>query len=123
MDLNLVVIAGRLAANPEVRVSNGGVAVMRLLVTTKTDEPRRRIDVVPVTWWDVTEEQVEALDLHQGERVWVAGTIQRRFWSSDEGRRSRMEVVARDVQKGVNERGLGVDDLVSMAPADTLEEV
>jgi single-stranded DNA-binding protein len=123
MDLNLVVIAGRLAADPEVKRFDGGSQLMRLLVTTKTDEPRRRIDVVPVTWWDVTEEQIEALDLRQGERVWVAGTIQRRFWSSDEGRRSRIEVVARDVQKGVNERGLGVDDLVSMAPADTLEEV
>jgi single-stranded DNA-binding protein len=104
MDLNLVVIAGRLAADPEVKVSNGGVAVMRLLVTTRTEEPRRRIDVVPVTWWDVTEEQIESLNLHRGERVWVAGTVQRRFWSSGEGHRSRMEVVARYVQRGVKEQ-------------------
>jgi hypothetical protein len=29
--------------------------------------------------------------------VWVAGAVQRRFWSGDDGRRSRIEVVAEQV--------------------------
>ena len=29
--------------------------------------------------------------------VWVAGAVQRRFWSGDDGRRSRLEVVAEQV--------------------------
>jgi single-stranded DNA-binding protein len=57
-----------------------------------------------VTWWDITEEQVESLNLHRGDRVWVAGTVQRRFWIDDDRRRSRVEVVAHDVQKGVKEQ-------------------
>jgi single-stranded DNA-binding protein len=104
MDLNLIVIAGRLATDPEVKRFDSGSQLMRLLVTTRTKEPRRRVDVVPVNWWDVTDEQVESLGLHAGDRVWIAGSIQRRFWStSDESRHSRMEVVAHHVQKGVKE--------------------
>jgi single-stranded DNA-binding protein len=112
MDLNLVVIAGRLAADPEVKRFDSGSQLMRLLVTTRINEPHRRIDVVPVTWWDVTDEQIKTLDLHRGERVWVAGSIQRRFWSDDDGRRSSMQVIAREVQKGVNERGLELDEVL-----------
>ena len=32
-----------------------------------------------------------------GRTVWVAGAVQRRFWSGPEGRRSRLEVVAEQV--------------------------
>ena len=121
MDLNLAVIAGRLAGEPEIKRFDTGTCLMRLLVTTRTEEPKRRIDVVPVTWWDVTDEQIAELDLHRGDRVWVAGSVQRRFWTDDNSRRSRIEVVAHHVQKNVNEHGL--EELVSMPQADTLEEV
>lgn len=97
MDLNLVVIAGRLAAAPEIRVFEGGNTLVRYLVTTRTDEPRRRIDVVPVVHWDADEASTL---LERGDRIWIAGSIQRRFWSDDHSRRSRIEVVAHHVQSG-----------------------
>jgi single-strand DNA-binding protein len=97
MDLNLVVLAGRLAAPPELRVFASGSRLIRYLVTVRTKEPRRRVDVVPVTLWDPSDEQAGA-DVAPGRRVWVAGTVQRRFWEGPEGRRSRLEVVADQVQ-------------------------
>jgi len=96
MDLNIVVISGRLAAAPEIRIFDGGATVVRLLVAAHTDTPRRRIDVVPVVLWDADE---KATELERGDRVWVAGSVQRRFWSDDRNRRSRIEVVARHVEK------------------------
>lgn len=30
--------------------------------------------------------------------VWIAGSVQRRFWAAAEGRRSRLEVVAQSVE-------------------------
>jgi single-stranded DNA-binding protein len=98
MDLNLVVIAGRLAAAPEVRVFEGGSTLVRYLVTTRTEEPRRRIDVVPAVLWDANE---DATRFERGDRIWIAGSIQRRFWSDDHSRRSRIEVVAHHVQGAV----------------------
>jgi single-strand DNA-binding protein len=97
MDLNLVVLAGRLAAPPELRVFSGGSRLLRYLVTIRRDEPRRRVDVVPVTLWDPNDDQVTRLP-GKGDRVWVAGSVQRRFWESPEGRRSRLEVIADQVQ-------------------------
>jgi single-stranded DNA-binding protein len=98
MDLNLVVIAGRLAAAPEIRVFDGGATLVRYLVTTRTEEPRGRIDVVPAVLWDADE---DAIQFERGDRIWIAGSVQRRFWSDDHSRRSRIEVVAHHVQGGV----------------------
>lgn len=108
MDLNLVVIAGRLAAAPEIRVFEGGATLVRYLVTTRTEEPRRRIDVVPAVFWDANE---AATLFERGDRIWIAGSIQRRFWSDDHSRRSRIEVVAHHVQDGV-EAFLGETDSI-----------
>jgi single-stranded DNA-binding protein len=96
MDFNIVVISGRLAAEPEIRIFDGGATVVRFLVAAHTDTPRRRIDVVPVVLWDAGE---NATEFERGDRVWVAGSVQRRFWSDDRNRRSRIEVVAHHVQK------------------------
>ena len=52
MDLNLVVLAGRLAAPPELRAFESGATLIRYLVTVRSEEPRRRVDVVPVTLWN-----------------------------------------------------------------------
>lgn len=96
MDLNLVVLAGRLAAPPELRTFDSGSRLVRYLVTVRADAPRRRVDVLPVTLWDPPAELVEATP-EAGRRVWVAGAAQRRFWQGPEGRRSRIEIVAEQV--------------------------
>jgi single-strand DNA-binding protein len=96
VDLNLVVLAGRLAAPPEFRQFDSGAQLVRYLVTVRTEEPRRRVDVLPVTLWDPPTSLVDA-DPAPGRRVWVVGTIQRRFWSGEDGRRSRLEMIAEQV--------------------------
>ena len=96
MDLNLVVVSGRLAAPPEIRQFESGSRLARYLITVRTEEPRHRVDVVPVTLWDPPEALLDA-DPAPGERVWAAGSVQRRFWSAEEGRRSRLEIVAEQV--------------------------
>lgn len=96
MDLNLVVIAGRVAAPPEVRAFDSGLRLIRYLVTVRSDQPRRRVDVLPVTVWEPSDVLL-AEAVEPGRRLWIAGTVQRRFWSAAEGRRSRLEIVADQV--------------------------
>jgi single-stranded DNA-binding protein len=96
MDLNLVVLCGRLAVDPELKELGSGTRLIRFLVTVRSDEPKRRVDVVPVTLWDPADDLVDDLP-EKGRRVWVCGAVQRRFWESSEGRRSRLEVVAEQV--------------------------
>lgn len=96
MDLNLIVLCGRLAVDPEIRELESGSRLARLLVTVHSDVPRRRVDVVPVTWWDPDQEVLDDPPV-KGRRVWICGSVQRRFWEAAEGRRSRLEVVAEQV--------------------------
>ena len=97
MDCNLVVLSGKIAADPELRVFETGSRLIRYLVTVRSEEPRRRVDVVPVTLWDPPDEMANQLPA-PGRHVWVTGMVQRRFWEADEGRRSRLEVVAHQVE-------------------------
>lgn len=96
MDLNLIVLAGTIAAEPELRTFDSGSTLLRGLVTVRSSEPRRRLDVIPFSLWN-PDEDVTKHTIHVGTPVWIRGAIQRRFWSDDDGRRSRLEVVAHEV--------------------------
>lgn len=96
MDINLVVMTGSLAAVPELREFDSGARLLRLLVTVRATEPRKRVDVIPVTLWDPPPDLL-AEKLERGRRVWVCGGAQRRFWEAKEGRRNRVEIVAEHV--------------------------
>jgi single-strand DNA-binding protein len=96
IDINLVQIVGRIATEPELRVFDSGTRLIRYLITTRQSDPTRRVDVVPVTYWDPSDELVEAMG-NRGDRISVTGSIQRRFWQSPDGRQSRLEVVADSV--------------------------
>ena len=76
MDLNLVVLCGRLASPGELREFESGTCLLRLLITVRTEEPSRRVDVVPVTLWGPDEDLVEAVR-ESGIRIWVAGKVGR----------------------------------------------
>ncbi len=110
MDLNLVVLQGRLAAVPEHRTFESGSHLLRMLVTTRTEHPRRRLDVVPVTLWDPPPELCR---LRAETPLWVVGAVQRRYWEGVEGRRSRLEVVAEHVML---EDDTGDDPVGSLGP-------
>ena len=96
MDTNTVVLEGRLAAPPELRSFDSGARLLRFLLTVRTEEPRRRVDVLPITLWDPPTELLDH-DLHPGRRISMTGSVQRRFWEDADGRRSRLEVVAAEV--------------------------
>ena len=93
MDCNVVVLAGRLAAQPEIRTFESGTTLMRLLVTVRSTEPRARLDVIPVVQWNPDPDAIPDETL-RGRGVWVVGATQRRFWSAEDGRHSRVEIVA-----------------------------
>ncbi len=96
MDLNLTVLAGRLATEPELTTYDSGSTVLRLLVTVRSDKPRQRLDVIPVTMWNPDDDMLKELP-KRGDAVWIAGQVQRRFWSASDGRQSRIEIMAHEV--------------------------
>ncbi len=107
MDLNLIVLAGTVAAEPDIQTFESGSSLMRLLVVVRSTEPRSRIDVIPVVQWDPHPDDIPDGPI-RGRGVWVVGAVQRRFWSQDDGRTSRIEVVANEVV--IRERDLVRED-------------
>ncbi len=99
MDLNVIVLAGTLAAEPETRRFDSGATMTRFLLTVRSSSPRRRVDVIPVVLWDPDDH--DELPDARGQRTWVVGSVQRRFWSSGDGHRSRVEIVAHEVRRRV----------------------
>lgn len=51
-------------------------------------------------------------DLVRGDGLWLAGDVQRRFWSDDQNRRGRIEVVAHRVQRRPDEAGADLESPV-----------
>ncbi|MFV1962392.1 MAG: single-stranded DNA-binding protein [Acidimicrobiia bacterium] len=96
MDLNLTVLCGRLATDAELRIFDSGTRLIRYLVMTRADHPRRRVDVIAVTLWDPPDDLADEPG-EKGQRIWVCGSVQKRFWESPDGRQSRLEVVAEQV--------------------------
>lgn len=96
-DFNLVVLCGQLTIEPEYRAYDSGARLIRFLVSTRSSEPLRRLDVVPVVVWDPPDE-LWMRDSQRLDRVIVIGTVQRRYWTAPDGRESRIEVVASKVE-------------------------
>jgi len=96
MDMNLVLLNGHLAAPAEVREFESGTRLIRYLLTVRSETPRKRVDVIPVTLWDPADDLVDEAP-SAGVPLWVTGSVQRRFWEGVDGRRSRLEVVATHV--------------------------
>lgn len=98
MDLNLVVLCGRLAAPPELRKSESGASLVRLLLAVRSELPTRRLDLIPVV---TCRPDDTSTDLAPGERVWVSGMLQRRIpgEASASGRSSEIRVVAHQVSR------------------------
>lgn len=91
--MNTVTLRGRLATEPEVKTNEwDGSRTMRLLVTVRSEDPRR-VDVIPVAIYGASEELC-ARDYRFSDAVVIIGSLQRRLSVT---RTSRVEVVATDI--------------------------
>lgn len=106
--LNQIVIMGRLTRDPELRRTGGGVAVASFTVAVdrdyKADGTDREADFIDCVAWRSTAEFVNKY-FPKGSMAVVAGRLQIRSWTDQDGNRRRSaEVVAENVYFGENKR-------------------
>jgi len=100
--LNKVMLLGNLGADPELRVTAGGQAVLKLrLATTESyldgnNTRQERTEWHSVTLWGKRGEAL-AKFLAKGDRIFVEGRIQTSSYEKDGEKRYRTEVVATNV--------------------------
>ena len=92
-----VALSGNLTADPELRITQGGAAVVSFTVAvsdgTKDNPSTSFYDVS--AWRSLGENVAESLS--KGMRVNVIGTLKQRTWEQDGNKRSKVEVVAEAV--------------------------
>lgn len=111
-----ITVAGNLAADPELRYTAQGKAVVKITVMTSRsvkdqDGKWQDEDVTgwPVTCWDTLAERV-AESLQKGDGVIVKGYAASRSWESQSGeKRTRVEITARDVAASLRRAAVRVE--------------
>ena len=92
-------LTGRLTADPELRAtSNGSVASLRVAIARpRKDGEDQGADYVDIT---VFGRQADTCCeyLAKGRKVAVEGRLHHSEWDSDNGRRQKLEVIARNVE-------------------------
>ncbi|MBI4053938.1 MAG: single-stranded DNA-binding protein [Candidatus Doudnabacteria bacterium] len=100
MDVNKVIIVGRLTRDPEARVTPSGINVASVSVATnffyKNQEGQKNEQVEyhnVVVWRRLAE--IATQYLKKGRRVLIEGRLQTRSWEGNDGaKRQRTEIIA-----------------------------
>ena len=128
--LNTVALMGRLAADPELKTTQSGIAVTSFRIAVdRTYQPKDQekiTDWIDVVAWRNTAEFVTRY-FHKGSMIAVQGSIQTRSYTDRDGnRRTAVEVVADNVFFGESKRNdsapVSTPDVSKAAP-DDFEEI
>jgi single-strand DNA-binding protein len=106
MDLNKVILVGRVTADPQVRSTPGGQSVTTIGVATnrvwtdKAGQKQEQTEFHNVVLWGRTAE-IAGQYLTKGAMVLIEGRIQTRSWTDKQGQqRKTTEVMAERMQLG-----------------------
>lgn len=111
--LNRVMLLGNLGADPELRMTSGGQAVLKLRLATsetyvdKSKERQERTEWHNVVIWGKRAEALGKI-LRKGDRIFVEGRLQTDSYEDREGnKRYRTEVVVSNVLLQGSKSGSG----------------
>jgi len=131
LNLNKVVLAGRLTADPELKQTQSGVPVLsfslainRRFASKNGEQAEQQTDFINVVAWRQTAEFISKF-FRKGSALCITGSIQTRSWKDNQGqRRYATEVVVDDAMfvDSRNEAGNGgqgsyVPDAYNAAPS------
>ncbi|HVH47127.1 MAG TPA: single-stranded DNA-binding protein [Labilithrix sp.] len=108
--LNKVMLLGNLGADPELRVTAGGQAILKLRLATtetyldKSNTRQERTEWHQVTLWGKRGEALSKF-LTKGERIFVEGSLRTSSYEKDGEKRYRTEIVASNIILGGRGRG------------------
>jgi single-strand DNA-binding protein len=116
LNLNKVVLAGRLTADPELKQTQSGIsvtsfsiAVNRRFVSRNNEQSEQQTDFINIVAWRQTAEFISKY-FKKGSAICLTGSIQTRTWQDNQGqKRYATEVVADEAMfvDSRNESGAG----------------
>jgi single-strand DNA-binding protein len=113
MDLNKVILVGRLTADPQVRTTPGGQAVTTIGVATgrtwtdKNNQRQEETEFHNVVLWG-RQAEIAGQYLKKGAMVLIEGRIRTRSWTDKNGQqRKTTEIMSERMQLGPKPAGQG----------------
>ena len=104
LNLNKVVLAGRITADPELKQTPSGVSVVRFTLAVNrrfsrnNDQGEQQTDFITMVAWRQTAEFISKY-FRKGSALCVTGSIQTRSWTDQQGQKRYMtDIVAEEVQ-------------------------
>ncbi len=111
LNLNKVVLAGRMTADPELKQTASGVSVLsftiavnRGYVSKNSEQGERQADFITVVAWRQTAEFISKY-FRKGSAICVTGSIQTRSWQDQQGQRRYATEIVADEAMFVESRG------------------
>jgi single-strand DNA-binding protein len=108
--LNRVMLLGNLGADPELKMTAGGQAILKLRIATtdsyldKNNARQEKTEWHSVTMWGKRGEALSRF-LTKGERIFVEGRLQTSSYDKDGQKHYRTEVVATNIILGGRGKG------------------
>ncbi len=127
MDINHVVLVGRLTRDAELRYTNSGsaMAAISLAINTRRRRDDQWVDEAhffDAVVWGKTAESLSPY-LTKGKQIGLEGELRQNRWEQDGQRRSKVEIFTRNIQllgsRGGD--GMGAGPSPSGPPADRME--
>lgn len=120
-DFTHVIIRGRLTRDPETRFLPSGVALISFSIAVNrrykvNNEAKEEVSFFDISVFGKTAENC-AEYLSKGRPVLVEGRLRQRSWETDGVKRSKIEVVADNVQDLGGSRGASAEPSATSAPA------
>jgi single-strand DNA-binding protein len=113
MDLNKVMLVGRVTADPQVRTTPGGQSVATIGVATnrvwndKNNQRQEEVEFHSVVLWG-RQAEIAGQYLKKGAMVLIEGRLKTRAWTDKNGQQRRTtEVMAERMQLGPRPMGQG----------------
>ena len=113
LNLNKVVLAGRITADPELKQTSSGISVLsftiainRGYVSKNNDQGERQADFINVVAWRTTAEFISKY-FRKGSAICVTGSIQTRSWQDQQGQKRYVTEVVADEAAFVESRADG----------------
>ncbi len=114
LNLNKVILAGRLTAEPELKTTQSGISVLsfsiavnrRYVKSTDGQQTQQQTDFINLVAWRQTAEFISRF-FHKGSSICVTGSIQVRPWQDQQGQKRYSTEVVVDEAMFVDSKGEG----------------
>ena len=113
LNLNKVILCGRLTADPELKQTSGGIAVVSFSLAVNRryqsrsadgSAPQQQADFISIVAWRQTAEFISRY-FRRGSAICITGSIQTRTWQDQQGQKRYITEVVADEAMFVDSKG------------------